>query len=268
MEEDDLVSAENDTAAAKQLIGNDLALAARLDRVLGNNDGGEPPELDEELDAENVIDAINKLFMLGNENKQTLVDNLIAMGIEASTEDTWGTLLDKILDMTDTSKDTVTAPVLFEGYTAHDSNGDLITGAMVDNAGVTVDAEQVTQDDTYTYFSIPQDGHYDQDSKVRTINSNLIGEIYDAFVAAGVTPTEQTPEALIAAVTTLKQQSYNSGKADGAASPADRAISVRGEIVNDGRGTYQGLRINFPNKGTYCQVHNQEYATWYLSQMI
>lgn len=173
MEEDDLVSAENDTAAAKQLIGNDLALAARLDRVLGNNDGGEPPELDEELDAENVIDAINKLFMLGNENKQTLVDNLIAMGIEASTEDTWGTLLDKILDMTDTSKDTVTAPVLLEGYTAHDSNGDLITGVMVDNAGVTVDAGNTTQDSTYAYLSIPQDGYYDQGSKVRTANSNI-----------------------------------------------------------------------------------------------
>ena len=75
------------------------------------------------MDAKNVIDAINKLFLQGNENKQTLVDNLIAMGIQASTDDTWGTLLDKVLDMTDTSNDTVTAATLLAGYTAHNASG-------------------------------------------------------------------------------------------------------------------------------------------------
>ncbi len=209
--------------------------------------------------------TIDEVFQLGNEKKNELVENLIAMGVSASTDETWAELLDKILNMTNTSSDTVTTETLLEGYTAHNAAGELITGTMPEKADTTVDTTKVTQDGNYTYFGVPE-GHYNENSKVRAINSDLIGEIYDAFVAAGVTPTEQTPEALIAAVTTLKQQSYNSGKADGAASPADRAISVRGEIVNDGRGTYQGIRITFP-KGN-CQVHNQEYATWYLSQMI
>lgn len=43
------------------------------------------------------------------------------------------------------------------------------------------------------------------------INSDLIGDIYDAFVAAGVTPTAKTPDALVAAVTTLKNNSVASG---------------------------------------------------------
>ena len=130
VEEDDLVNAENDTAAAKQLIENDLALALRVNNALGYDDNGEPPSFAEGLDAKNVIDAINKLFTQGNENKQTLVDNLIAMGIQASTDDTWGTLLDKVLDMTDTSNDTVTAATLLAGYTAHNASGELITGIM------------------------------------------------------------------------------------------------------------------------------------------
>ena len=137
VEEDDLVNAENDTAAAKQLIENDLALALRVNNALGYDDNGEPPSFAEGLDAKNVIDAINKLFLQGNENKQTLVDNLIAMGIQASTDDTWGTLLDKVLDMTDTSRDTVTAAALLAGYTAHNASGDPITGTMPNNGAWT-----------------------------------------------------------------------------------------------------------------------------------
>ncbi len=182
----------------KQIFENTLYLKGKINEYIGNTDNPNNPDSGmgfvEGIKADNVVGAINEVFQSGNKKKQKLVSNLVAMGIEADTSDTWEQLLDKM-------------PMVF-------------------------------------------------------------GSIYDAFVAAGVTPTAQTPEALVVAISTLKQQSYNSGKADGAASPADRAISVRGEIVNDGRGTYQGLRINFPNKGTYCQVHNQEYATWYLSQMI
>ncbi len=199
-EVDDFDHADNINHAPIQIFQNTLinykaigSMQKQLEKVLGGSEDNGPAFV-EGIEADNVIDAINQVFALGNEKKQQLVSNLIAMGVQADTSDTWEELLDKM--------------------------------------------------------------------------SMVFESIYDAFVAAGVIPTAQTPEALVAAISTLKQQSYNSGKADGAASPADRAISVRGEIVNDGRGTYQGLRINFPNKGTYCQVHNQEYATWYLSQMI
>ena len=111
-------------------------LGNKVNNCLGS-DNGDDPGFAEGLEAENVIDAINKLFMQGNENKQKLVDNLIAMGIQASTDDTWGTLLDKVLDMTDTSNDTVTAATLLAGYTAHNASGDPITGTMPNNGAWT-----------------------------------------------------------------------------------------------------------------------------------
>ena len=152
-------------------LASDLAaLSERVEKLLGCA-GGEPGFV-EGLDAKDVVDAINKVFLLGSENKQKLVDNLIAMGIDASTDDTWGTLLDKVLDMTDTSGDTVTAEALLTGYTAHNAAGEQITGAIPELAGVTVDATKTTQDDAYTYFNMPP-GHYDANSKVRSANSNL-----------------------------------------------------------------------------------------------
>ncbi|MDE7202407.1 MAG: hypothetical protein K2O91_11030, partial [Lachnospiraceae bacterium] len=261
VEEDDLVNAENDTAAAKQLLQNDLALAARIEKLFGSNN----LEFVEGIKADNVIDAINEVFQSGNEVKNNLVDNFVARGVSASTDETIGQLIDKILDMADTSRDTVISGVLLEGYTAHDAAGKPITGDMTEcgawtgkttgsgnvaipaghhngkgyvsgkgaydkgvadadgrtnvdsanykggyNAGVnatkkgtavaadvlvgktftnnsavganggmankggtTVDAGAVTQDDNYTYLSVPAAGYYDTNSKLRTANSNL-----------------------------------------------------------------------------------------------
>lgn len=47
VEEDDLVSAENDTATSKQLLQNDLVLQARMDKYLGSDDNTEGPEFAE-----------------------------------------------------------------------------------------------------------------------------------------------------------------------------------------------------------------------------
>lgn len=51
--------------------------------------------------------------------------------------------------------------------------GKLIDGAMKDRRGVTVTAASVAQDNEYTYLTIPEEGCYDANSKVRTINSNI-----------------------------------------------------------------------------------------------
>ncbi|MDE7322768.1 MAG: hypothetical protein K2N73_08510 [Lachnospiraceae bacterium] len=135
VEESDLVNAENDAAASKQLLQNDLVLSARLDKCLGS--AGNRLELDEGIQSDTLIGAVNEVFQLGSESKQKLVENLTAMGVAASTDDTWGTLLDKILDMTDTSKDTVTAAALLSGYTAHDAAGVKITGTLADKSVTT-----------------------------------------------------------------------------------------------------------------------------------
>ena len=135
VEEDDLVSAENDTAASKQLLQNDLVLQARMDKYLGSDDNTEGPEFAEGIQSEDVIGAINEVFQLGSEKKKQLVENLTALGITASTGETWEMLLGKVLDLIDPSKDTVTAETLLSGYTAHNAAGTKITGTLADKTG-------------------------------------------------------------------------------------------------------------------------------------
>lgn len=195
----------------KRIFENTLYLRGKMNEYIGSTDDSDSGiGFVEGIKADNVVDAINEVFQLGSEKKNKLVENLTAMGVPASTEETWEELLNKVLDMTDTSKDTITSAVLLENYTAHDAAGAQITGEMPERASMTVDTTGVTQDSSYTYFGVPE-GHYDENSKVRAINSDLVGDIYDAFVAAGITPTAKTPDAIIAAVTTLKNNSVASG---------------------------------------------------------
>ena len=162
-------------------------IQVNINKVFGNEDNpdGEIGFV-EGIEADNIIDAINEVFQIGNEKKNKLVENLVAMGISASTEETWEELLNKVLDMTDTSDDTVTKAVLLENYTAHDASGAQITGDMPERASVTVDTTGVTQDSSYTYFGVPE-GHYDKNSKVRAINSDIFnnfGTIHQ-YIAQG-----------------------------------------------------------------------------------
>ena len=131
-------------------------LQGKINKYFGNPDNTDSGiGFIEGIEADNVIGAINEVFQLGNEKKNKLVENLVAMGINASTDDTWEELLNKVLDMTDTSKDTVNANVLLAEYTAHDTEGEPITGIMPERASVTVDTTGVTQDSSYTYFGVP-----------------------------------------------------------------------------------------------------------------
>lgn len=50
------------------------------------------------------------------------------------------------------------------------------TGTMPNKGGTTQDAA-VTQDNTYTYLTVPANGYYNTSSKLRAKNSNLLGEI-------------------------------------------------------------------------------------------
>ncbi len=51
--------------------------------------------------------------------------------------------------------------------------GQLINGSMKDRRGVTVTAGAVTQDDEYTYLTIPEEACFNASSKLRTKNSNI-----------------------------------------------------------------------------------------------
>lgn len=135
MERADLVNAQNHNASVIQLMDNEVALKKQIDSCLGSIEG-DKPQFADGIKADNVVDAVNEVFQLGSEKKAQLAENLTAMGVASSASETWEQLLDKILDMTDTSKDTVTAAALLAGYTAHNAAGNKITGTLADKTGV------------------------------------------------------------------------------------------------------------------------------------
>ena len=75
-------------------------------------------------------------------------------------------------DLASQTAGTATAGGILQGLKAWVA-GRMIDGTMKDRRGVTVTAGAVTQDDEYTYLSIPEEACYNANSKVRTPNSNL-----------------------------------------------------------------------------------------------
>ena len=78
-------------------------------------------------------------------------------------------------DLASQTAGTATAGGILSGLKAWVA-GRMIDGTMKDRRGVTVTAGAVTQDDEYTYLSIPEEACYNANSKVRTPNSNLTPE--------------------------------------------------------------------------------------------
>ena len=194
-------------------------LNEQLNKCFGSIDTSGDIGFAEGIESDNIVDAINEVFQSGSEKKQRLVSNLIAMGIQADTSETWEALLDKVLDMTDTSEDTVTSAALLDGYTAHDATGGQITGDMPELASTTVDTTGVTQDDEYTYLGVPA-GHYNENSKVRAINSDLKSGLKTFYLGAKTygagysgksdTLSFKTEKNVIGACGSLDKASYNS----------------------------------------------------------
>ena len=180
VERADLVNYENKTKSEKQLLQNDLVLKARMDKYLGSDDNPEGPEFAEGIEAEDVIGAINEVFQLGSEKKKQLVENLTALGITASTSETWEMLLGKVLNLINTSSDTVTAETLLSGYTAHNAAGTKITGTLADKTGTTDHSAEASIDATNKRIKlkVPATGKYGVGNYLYaayTTIANLIG---------------------------------------------------------------------------------------------
>ena len=159
------------------------------------------------LDVSDLSAAIVKVFQLGNENKQTLVSNLIAMGVEADTSETWESLLAKVLTISSGSGSvgsvevrlncgdtyvipegttgTVTANSLASqtqatavasnmvyGKTAY-VNGNKITGTIPDKSGATVPATTVSASGDNIVINIPASGFYNTLSKLSIAKSSV-----------------------------------------------------------------------------------------------
>lgn len=92
--------------------------------------------------------------------------------------------------------------------------GRMIDGTMKDRRGVTVTAGAVTQDDEYTYLSIPEEACYNANSKVRTPNSNLKRlpelEVVEGTIPVG-TSTIDIGKQIVAICTGIKSDGYPGG---------------------------------------------------------
>ena len=123
---------------------------------------------------------LDEVFQIGSENKGQLVENLTALGITASANETWETLLDKVLLLMNTSNDTVTAEVLLNGYTAHNAAGKKITGTLADKTDTTDHSADASLDITNKRLKlkVPVLGKYGTSNYLYaafSIIANLIG---------------------------------------------------------------------------------------------
>ena len=118
-----------------------------------------------------IDEELQKVFLRGNEVKEMLVSNLIALGIEADTSETFEQLIAKRESVKSASGNALPEHVLTP-YTFMNSDGEQV-GVMPNMAGTTVDANSATKDDDYVYATLPK-GYYDETSMVR-IEKDAIG---------------------------------------------------------------------------------------------
>lgn len=164
-------------------------------------------------------------------------------------------------DLASQTAGTATAGGILQGLKAWVA-GRMIDGTMKDRRGVTVAAGAVTQDDEYTYLSIPEEACYNANSKVRTPNSNIANvKKYTypiKYLAAGASVEMIYPKSAIA-VYIGAQEGFSAGCAclilcDGTKCGYAIEATVISETV-----------VKFTNpSGTYGKAHNFEYGYFYI----
>ncbi|CAM4425079.1 phage tail protein [Paenibacillus phoenicis] len=120
-------------------------------------------------------------FQFGNERKQEIVDALIALGISASTTESWNSLISKLAVIIKATGNATSADVL-TGRTFSNDNGNNMTGTMPNRGAVT--STITTQNGEYT---IPA-GYHNGSGKVTASFANLVaGNVKYGVNIGGVT---------------------------------------------------------------------------------
>lgn len=108
------------------------------------------------------------------------------------------TAVNNIQNLFETSADATASPSdILAGKTAYNGTV-LLTGSMKDRRGMTVTSGTVTQDDEYTYLTVPEEACFNASSKLRTKNSNLFTLHTGNRTGDGIITTSRKPVLLIA----------------------------------------------------------------------
>lgn len=143
----------------------------------------------------NMGRKVEDFFRNVSDGKSLLADAITGKGVPTEASDTFATMAEKISNIKEaddsideeslnyrtgynagvnaTKKGTAGTGDVLVGKTFTNATTVEEAGAMANKGATTVDAGAVTQDDTYTYMNIPAAGYYDENSKLRSANSNL-----------------------------------------------------------------------------------------------
>ena len=180
-------------------------------------DVGNLKDMNSEIGASTMVEALNLTFQSGNEKRGILASNLVAMGVEADASETWDILLPKVKDIStgvDTSNDTVVAEVLLEGYTAHDANQEQIVGTLPDKTGTEEYTATATLDSTNSelQMTIPAMGKYGTNNKLKATFAkiaSLIGltaaKLVKGNTILGITGNSNNMDTSVGTITSANQ---------------------------------------------------------------
>lgn len=192
-------------------------------------------------DKSTLVAAINETFQLGSERKAKLVENLTAMGITCSTEDSWTTLLGYILDIftgTDTSDGNFTSDELLVNKIGYNSDGKVV-GTMPDFYGSYPCLGIWRNDEQGVHFTIPETGRWNKD-KVNIYASYpdlaaaidvAAGVIMDGYRVLGIDGTATADGFIDSGAMLMGKIAYARGKRYEGAMP-NRAGSEREEALH------------------------------------
>ena len=192
-------------------------------------------------DKSTLVAAINETFQLGSERKAKLVENLTAMGITCSTEDSWTTLLGYILDIftgTDTSDGNFTSDELLVNKVGYNSDGKVV-GTMPDFYGSYPCLGIWRNDEEGVHFTIPETGRWNKDKvNIYASYSDLAatidvaaGVIMDGYRVLGIDGTATADGFVDSGAMLMGKIAYAKGKRYEGAMP-NRAGNEREEILH------------------------------------
>ena len=172
------------TAEAKEKIGADI-LDAQIEAVQ-KNETLQQSKVEEIISKYGELQADGDTIKLKDNGYEISLKEIYNGTTSSSGGSTGGSTGSAELNSlkAELAQTTATEDKILKDYKAY-SNGKLMTGTMENYAGQTQDAI-VTNDDTYTYLTIPNAGYYGTDSRLKTLNNNLSeNEILDSDIVSG-----------------------------------------------------------------------------------